>query len=417
MDGYGQVNAKGAFEHLLGGSLRDQSPLRGEMWNLDMIGVPEVWAASTNDRNTTGADVTIAVVDTGIDYNHREFKGRIGAGYDFVDGDSIAEDANGHGTHVAGTIAAARDGYGITGVAHDATVMPIRVLDENGAGYLSDVIRGIHWATNNGADVINLSLGGTGYSQAMADAIRHASRRGTVVVMAAGNSGGASPEYPAAHAIEHGIAVGAVRRNGRLANFSNRAGSQPLDYVTAPGVEIASTLPGNRYGRYSGTSMAAPHVAGVAGLLKSHNSELSSSAIEDLITGTTQGRASTASNQADAQRKGSRAFGSHVITLENIDNLSAEAFKDPLIGSLSGGSKRRQATTRTMNRRIRRDQGNYAAIDNFTSLDKRNHLFASVDFNNAPASDQRDLLRDLLANNHFDYFELDQAVQLDALPT
>ena len=249
VDGYGQVNAKGAFEHLLGGSLRDQSPLRGEMWNLDMIGVPEVWAASTNDRNTTGADVTIAVVDTGIDYNHREFKGRIGAGYDFVDGDSIAEDANGHGTHVAGTIAAARDGYGITGVAHDATVMPIRVLDENGAGYLSDVIRGIHWATNNGADVINLSLGGTGYSQAMADAIRHASRRGTVVVMAAGNSGGASPEYPAAHAIEHGIAVGAVRRNGHLANFSNRAGSQPLDYVTAPGVEIASTLPGNRYGR------------------------------------------------------------------------------------------------------------------------------------------------------------------------
>ena len=415
LDGYGQINAKGAFEFLLDRSLRDQPSLGGELWNLDMIGAPEAWTANTNGRGTTGADVTIAVIDTGIDYNHREFKGRIRAGYDFVDGDSIAEDANGHGTHVAGTIAAAKDGHGITGVAHDATIMPIRVLDQNGAGYLSDVIRGIRWATNNGADVINLSLGGSGYSQAMADAIRHASRRGTVVVMAAGNAGGASPEYPAAHAIEHGIAVGAVQRDGRIANFSNRAGSQPLDYVTAPGVDITSTLPGNRYGRYSGTSMAAPHVAGVAGLLKSHNSKLSSDAVEDLITGTTQGSSTTGGNQAGNQRTGSRSLGSRMITLDNIDSLSAEALTDPLIGSLSGNSKRRQTTARIINRRMRCDQGNYAAIDNFTSLDKRDHLFASVDFNNAPASDQRDLLRDLLANNRFDYFELDQAVQLDAV--
>ena len=415
LDGYGQINAKGAFEFLLDRSLRDQPSLGGELWNLDMIGAPEAWTASTNGRGTTGADVTIAVIDTGIDYNHHEFKGRIGAGYDFVDGDSIAEDANGHGTHVAGTIAAAKDGHGITGVAHDATIMPIRVLDKNGAGYLSDVIRGIRWATNNGADVINLSLGGSGYSQAMADAIRHASRRGTVVVMAAGNAGGASPEYPAAHAIEHGIAVGAIRRDGRIAGFSNRAGSQPLDYVTAPGVDITSTLPGNRYGRYSGTSMAAPHVAGVAGLLKSNNSKLSSDAVEDLITGTTQGSSTTDGNHAGNQRTGSRSLGSRMITLDNIDSLSADALTDPLIGSLSGNSKRRQTTARIINRRMRRDQGNYAAIDNFTSLDKRDHLFASVDFNNAPASDQRDLLRDLLANNRFDYFELDQAVQLDAV--
>ena len=298
------MNAKGAFEGLLNRSLQDQAPLGGELWNLDLIGAPEAWATNANGPGATGKGVTIAVVDTGIDYNHIEFKGRIGAGYDFVDGDSIAEDSNGHGTHVAGTIAAAKDGRGITGIAHDATIMPIRVLDEDGAGYLSDVIRGVRWATNNGADVINLSLGGTGYSQAMADAIRHASSRGTVVVMAAGNEGGASPEYPAAHAIDHGIAVGAVQRDGRLANFSNRAGWQPLDYVTAPGVDITSTLPGNRYGRYSGTSMAAPHVAGVAGLLKSHNSMLSSSAIEDLITGTTQGRRTTQGNQAGAQRAG-----------------------------------------------------------------------------------------------------------------
>ena len=323
LDGYGQVSAKGAFEGLLNRPLNDQAPLGGDLWNLDMIGAPEVWATNNNGPGATGKGVTIAVVDTGIDYNHSEFKGRIGAGYDFVDGDSIAEDANGHGTHVAGTIAAAKDGRGITGVAHDAKIMPIRVLDENGAGYLSDAIQAVRWATNNGADVINLSLGGTGYSQAMADAIRHASRRGSVVVMAAGNWAGASPDYPAAHAIDHGIAVGAVQRDGRLAWFSNRAGWQPLNYVTAPGVGIKSTLPGNRSGYFSGTSMAAPHVAGVAGLLKSHNSSLSSGEIEDLITGTTQGRTSTQGNPKGTQRAGTRSLSSSVITLELSDLVPA----------------------------------------------------------------------------------------------
>ena len=417
LDGYGQVSAEGAFESLLNRPVNDQAPLGGDLWNLDMIGAPEAWATNANGPGATGKGVTIAVVDTGIDYNHLEFEGRIRAGYDFVDGDSIAEDANGHGTHVAGTIAAARDGRGITGVAHDAKIMPIRVLDENGAGYLSDAIRAVRWATNNGADVINLSLGGAGYSQAMADAIRHASRRGSVVVMAAGNWGGASPDYPAAHAIDHGIAVGAVQRDGRLAWFSNRAGSRPLNYVMAPGVGIKSTLPGNRSGYFSGTSMAAPHVAGVAGLLKSQNNKLSSGEIEDLITGTTQGRSSTQGNPTGTQSAGTRSLSSRVITLDNIDSLSADAFDDPLIGSLSGNLKRRQATTRIMRDRVRREQGKYAAVDNFTSLDTGDHLFASVDFNDAPGSDQRDLLRTMLANNYFDYFELDQTIQLDVFPT
>ena len=115
------------------------------------------------------------------------------------------------------------------------------------------------------------------------------------------------------------------------------------------------------------------------------------------------------------QRARSSSLGSRVITLDNIDSLSADAFDDPLIGSLSGNLKHRQATTQIMRDRVRREQGKYAAVDNFTSLDPADHLFASVDFNDAPGSDQRDLLRTMLASNHFDYFELDQAIQLDVI--
>ena len=116
-------------------------------------------------------------------------------------------------------------GLGISGVAPESQIMPIRVLDSNGDGWTSDIVAGIRWATDNGADVINLSLGGGGYSQALSDAIRYASERDSVVIMASGNNGGGSPAYPAAHAANYGIAVGAVDQDRIFADFSNRAGS------------------------------------------------------------------------------------------------------------------------------------------------------------------------------------------------
>ena len=255
-DGYGHVDAKRAFENLLDISLPDQPALGGNLWGLDNVNAPEVWAGGSGFTGVTGEDITIAVIDTGVDSNHSEFSGRMVVGYDFVDNDTTAEDGHGHGTHVAGTIAGANDGLGITGVAYDADIMPIRVLNNQGYGSLSDIIAGIHWAADNDADVINLSLGGGGYSQAMFDAVQHASDSGSVVVMAAGNSGGSSPGYPAAHAVSYGIAIGAVDQNKAIANFSNRAGTNTMDYVTAPGVNIYSSIPG---GGYDGRSSRSRH--------------------------------------------------------------------------------------------------------------------------------------------------------------
>ena len=143
-DGYGHIDAKRAFENLLDISLSDEPELGGNLWGLDNVNAPEVWTGGEGFSGVTGENVTIAVIDTGVDSNHSEFSGRVVAGYDFVDDDTTAQDGNGHGTHVAGTIAGANDGTGITGVAYDADIMPIRVLNDSGSAPLH-VIAGIRW--------------------------------------------------------------------------------------------------------------------------------------------------------------------------------------------------------------------------------------------------------------------------------
>ena len=284
IDGYGFASAERAFEYILDIDLPSASNLGGNLWGLDYIGAPVVWNGYKDFSGVTGDGVTIAVVDTGVDLDHPEFAGRIVPGYDFVDNDAIAEDGNGHGTHVAGTIAGAFDGNGITGVAYDANIMPIRVLDDDGSGYLSDITAGIRFAADNNADVINLSLGGGGFNSSMYEAIQYASKSGSVVVMASGNEYANTPAYPAYYSIDYGIAVGAVDINYNVANFSNNAGDIVLDYVTAPGVDIYSSIIGGGYGIYSGTSMAAPHISGIAGLLRSYDNNLTSDEIESLIS-------------------------------------------------------------------------------------------------------------------------------------
>ena len=301
--GYGLVNAAAVVAQVT-----DQSPyanvpnLGGNSWSLDLVNAPEVWA-----QGFRGEGVVVAVVDSGVDYTHPDLDANIwvnsgevagngidddGNGYiddvrgwDFVNNDNTPLDLNGHGTHVAGTIAAENNGTGSIGVAYNARIMPVRVLDADGSGTWGGVAAGIRYAANNGARVINLSLGG-GYSNEVASAVQYAAERGAIVVMASGNESSASPGFPANLATQWGIAVGAVNINSQLANFSNDAGLPAVNYVVAPGVDVYSTLPNNRYENYSGTSMAAPHVAGVVALMLSARPNLTTEQAISALTNT-----------------------------------------------------------------------------------------------------------------------------------
>jgi subtilisin len=256
------------------------------------------------------------VVDTGVDYNHEDLKNNIwtntkeiagngidddGNGYvddiqgwNFANNNNNILDKNGHGTHVSGTIAGQRNNYGVTGIAYDAKIMPVKVLNNSGSGSYSAIANGIYYAVNNGANVINLSLGGNFSNRSLQTAIEYASSKGVIVVMAAGNDGGSQPDYPARYAKNLGIAVGAVDKNNSLADFSNRAGTNQLAYVTAPGVNVYSTVPNNQYAAYNGTSMATPHVAGVVALMLSANRNLTPEQVRQIITETAENNTSGA---------------------------------------------------------------------------------------------------------------------------
>lgn len=306
--GYGLVNANAAVSLTLNRSnpFPALPDLGGNNWALDVINAPEVW-----NQNITGNGIVVAVVDTGVDYTHPDLDGNIWRnpgeiagngidddrngyiddirGWDFVSGDNNPMDLDwdGHGTHVAGAIAAERNNFGITGVAYNAKIMPVRVLDTFGDGFLNNIAAGIRYAADNGANVINLSLGSEfNSSNVVNDAIQYANNKGSVVVMAAGNAGLGQPGYPARNADRWGIAVGSIDVSGRMDDDSNRAGSRPLDYVVAPGVDIYSTTPDNTYETYSGTSMSTAQVSGVAALVLNANPNLTPAQVEYILTTT-----------------------------------------------------------------------------------------------------------------------------------
>lgn len=227
-------------------------------------GVDRIDADATTATGNAGSGAHVAIIDSGIDQDHPDLEANLGTGRSFVDYTNSWDDDLGHGTHCAGIVGAVDNGQGVVGVAPDATVHAGKVLDENGFGSWSDIAAGIEWAANQGYDVINLSLGGSTFSQTLADACNYAYNEGVLPVAAAGNGYGASVEYPAAYAPV--LAVSATTESDSLASFSNLG---PNVELAAPGANVYSTVPDGEYGHRNGTSMACPHVAGVAGILMS----------------------------------------------------------------------------------------------------------------------------------------------------
>jgi len=255
----------------------------------------DIKATSTWEETKGDEEIIIAILDTGVDILHPELDEKIhSSGYDFVNDDADATDDEGHGTHVAGIAAAeTHNDEGIAGVAWNCKILPVKVLNNLGEGGYSEMIDGIIWAADNGADVMNLSLGGNFPSASLENALKYAYDMDIVIVAAAGNEGGAVL-YPAAYD-EYCLAVAATDYNDERVDFSNSGGlwesnSGPEIDVAAPGARIISTVPTWFWGPDSfpyawgdGTSQATPHVAGLAALIKSVKPHLKASQIMNVI--------------------------------------------------------------------------------------------------------------------------------------
>ena len=298
--GYGLVDAGAAVARAIGQSaFANTAKLGGNNWGDDLVHAPEAWA-----RGFTGQGITVAVIDDGVDINHEDLRGNIWHNPKEIANNRIDDDRNGyeddingwnftlnnnnvmpsgiHGTHVSGLIAARNNGLGVTGVAYNAKIMPIRISD-NQDSLIGDLVGAIHYAVDNGARVINMSLS-CSYFPELQDALAYAASHNVITVSAAGNYSQPTPTTPASYATQYGISVGAVDKYGTIAKFSNRAGNDSrMRYVVAPGVDIFSTTPDNTYEYHDGTSMATPYVAGVVALMLSANPSLTPTQVRDMI--------------------------------------------------------------------------------------------------------------------------------------
>ncbi len=293
------------------------------LWGMYQVGAESAWDV------TQGEGVVVAVIDSGVDATHSELKANIYvnsneipnngidddkngyiddvSGWDFADNDNLPDDPNGHGTHVAGTIAAVGDNqHGVVGLAPKAQILPVRALGATGGGQSDDLQKALIYAADSGADIINNSWGGRRYSQAFADAIDYAHERGVLVISAAGNSSGEEAcEHTPAN-VETGMAVSSFANNGRRSGFSNRgvkidvgapggnnSASTPADGILSTGSnqvnweksgrEFITGGDGEKYLVFNGTSMATPHVSGLAALIKSQHPDWSPEQIRQVI--------------------------------------------------------------------------------------------------------------------------------------
>ena len=245
-------------------------------YNGNTVGTPgaDIDAERAWDITTGSSDVVIAILDTGIDLDHPDLQSGIVGGYDFVSNDSNANDGNMHGTACASIAAGQTNNLiGVSGICWDCSLMPVKVLSDDGYGDFDDIINGVVWASDNGAQVISMSLGGGGYVSSFDNAIDYAHDNGTIVISASGNDNG-SISYPAAY--DNSLAVGAMSPCNERKSYSSCDGENfwgsnygnGLDFV-APGVRIHSATIGGYINNFNGTSSACPHAAGVAGLIYS----------------------------------------------------------------------------------------------------------------------------------------------------
>jgi subtilisin family serine protease len=340
-------------------TIAPDDPSFSQLWGLSNTGqsggvvdadidAPEAWSITTGSRS-----VVLAVVDSGVDVNHPDLAANIWrnpgeiagngidddgngfvddvSGWDFVSNDNTPQDGNGHGTHVAGTIGAVGgNGRGVVGVNWEVSILPLRFLDDAGSGSTAAAIAAINYATalrNAGVNVVasNHSWGGGGYSTSLRTAISRHNDAGIMFIAAAGNeatNNDAIPSYPASYDLPNVLSVAAIDRSDRLASFSNY-GRTSVD-LGAPGVSIYSTTPGNGYSTYSGTSMAAPHVTGVVGLLAAANpqatvSELRAAILDTVVPVAALGSGKTVTggrlNAAAALERISPADGPRVLSV------------------------------------------------------------------------------------------------------
>jgi len=292
-----------------------EDPHTSSQWWLPHVNAESMWKHVVAQKKK----VVVAVIDSGIDMNHEDLKSRIEpGGYDFYANTSVMTDLHGHGTKVAGVIAAeAGNGIGISGVAgpFEISVFPIKVLGSSGTGSSSSIIKALEYAIVKKVDVINLSLGGTNSSAIENEVIQRAVRAGIVIVAAAGNNAlkGNSVSYPASY--ENVISVGAVDENNSKSSFSNY--NQYVDLV-APGERILTTSPNQSYNKDGGTSFSAPIVSGTVAMMKALEPKLSASEIEVLLKMTAQ----------DLGASGHDSFYGHgVLDIEKLtDHLMGPQF-------------------------------------------------------------------------------------------
>jgi len=259
----------------------DEHYVQGQQWAIPQIKSEQAW-----DITTGSPDLVIAVLDTGVATDHPDLQDKIVPGRDFVNNDEEPYDDQGHGTHVGGVAAAStNNGIGVAGISWGARIMPVKVLNAEGAGLSTSIATAIRWATDNGARIINASFGGVGESTTLREAVRYAHDRNVLVVAAAGNTPSGRPSYPAAY--DTVLAVGATDRNDTGTGFSSWG---PYVDVTAPGVGILGPMWDEgelAYGYGNGTSFSSPIVAGVASLVLSVNPGLNVAHVKQIIEDST----------------------------------------------------------------------------------------------------------------------------------